>query len=106
MSTEYLRLDTAPGLRHPGNPICEACDVETTLEDDWLCPSCGTTWPAYSHEADPSDGTLYADWSGEELTGPVCPVEMAWQVAHFKGAERDKRVRVLIERHERPDDYV
>lgn len=98
--SDYLRLDSAPGLDHPGNPICQACDIETTLEDGWLCPSCGTSWSSDLLEGDPSDGTLYADWSGEELTGPICPVGEAWQVSHLRGADRDRRVQSLIDRLE------
>lgn len=82
MSDSYLRLAERPLLKHPGYPICDACDVEVELDDGWLCPEAAT---------------LYPDWSGEELTGPICPNALAWRVDHYSGAERDRRVLELIE---------
>ena len=87
-----MKLATASGLRHPGYPICDACDVEVVLDDGWLCPSCGTSWPAELLECDGDQGTLYPDWSGEELTGPVCPPDLAWRWAHLPPDERDARI--------------
>ena len=98
MSSDYLKLDAAPGLTHPGHPICDACEVEVELDDGWLCPSCGTAWPADQLECDGSDAALYKDWSGETLAGPACPVDLAWQVSHLRGPDRDQMVRKLTER--------
>ena len=99
MTDQYLRLAERPALRHPGYPTCDACDIETDHEDgDWLCPSCGTVWPGDNLEADAADATLYPDWSGETLTGPVCPNDLAWRVAGIgeDAEDRDRRVRRLI----------
>lgn len=77
---EYLRLAEKPGLNHPGYPTCDACGVETELGDgSWLCPSCGTTWSCDHMEADPEDATMYEEWSGEQLTGSVCPNDVAYR---------------------------
>lgn len=94
MSNEYMKLETAPSLHHPGYPSCGACAVETELEDGlWQCPSCGTTWPADRLEADPDEGELYEDWSGEELTGQTVPVDHAWLFALYRGEDRESRIK-------------
>jgi hypothetical protein len=98
MSNCYLKLASAPALRHPGYPTCEACDVETRLEDgDWMCESCGTVWPADDMEHPPENATLYEVWSGEELTGPTCPNDQAWRVTGYPPDERDAWIRKHIE---------
>ena len=95
-TNEYLKLESAPGLQHPGYPTCDACAVEVLLEDDWLCPSCGTIWPASNVEADPEDATLFEAWSGETLTGPTCPNDVAWRIpTGCKPEERDRHVERL-----------
>ncbi|MBC9927267.1 hypothetical protein [Leucobacter sp. cx-169] len=100
MADKFLRLERAPHLVHPGNPICGICKVNTTLDDgSWLCGSCGTTWPADDLEASSEQGCLYEYWAGEPLTGPVCPPELAAS-AHFyfmdkTPEERDHWVRVM-----------
>ncbi|MBB1034628.1 hypothetical protein G6031_09530 [Dietzia sp. CQ4] len=95
--SDYLRLAEAPALRHPGYPYCAACDVETRLEDgSWLCESCGTTWPADDMEHPPENAEMYPAWSGEELTGPICPNDVAWRFSHLPPDERDARVREHI----------
>ena len=97
MNNHYVRLDTKPELRHPGYPICGACDQETDHEDgQWLCPTCGTTWPGDDLEHPAENATLYADWAGEELTGPVCPVSLAWRWVHLPPDERDARIRAEV----------
>lgn len=90
----YIRLAERPGLMHPGYPICDACTVETDYEDgDWLCPSCGTCWPGDDMEAPPEKAQLYSEWSGEELTGPVCPNDEAWHIAGLTPKTRDQLIR-------------
>lgn len=97
MSDEYLRLAEKPGLNHPGYPICDACNVETTIDDaQWLCPSCGTVWPGDDMESDPSKAMTFPEWSGEELTGPVCPNDEAWRVSHLKHDEREEAVEMIL----------
>lgn len=89
----YLKLATAPALRHPGHPLCDACEMETSPDDgSWLCPGCGTTWPIDRLEDDGSSATLYEDWSGETLHEPVCPTDFAWQVAHLPPEDRARRI--------------
>lgn len=95
MSNEYIRLATAPALNHPGYPTCDACDVEVEFDDGWLCPSCGTAWPAGNVEAGSDEASLYPDWAGEDLTGPICPTDEAWRFAHLPPDERDARIRKL-----------
>lgn len=96
MPRTYLRLDKAPSLHHPGGPICGACLVETNLEDGWVCPSCGTSWPSDVVEDDGENAELYESWSGEELTGPTCPTDEAWRVSHLEDADRDAAVEKLL----------
>lgn len=99
MSREFLRLAEKPGLNHPGYPICDACNVETDFEDgDWECPSCGTLWPGDDMEADPEKATLYQEWAGEELEGPICPNEYAWLASKIDDPDqRDKRILELTQ---------
>lgn len=102
MSNDYIRLAAAPALHHPGYPICGACDQEVRLEDsEWMCESCGTTWPANNMEADAEDATLYPFWSGEALTGPVCPNAEAWRFAGLPPDDRDARIRAHLEASDR-----
>lgn len=97
-TNEYLKLAERPRLEHPGNPTCEACAVEVIWEDDWLCPSCGTTWSAENLEAGADDAQLFEEWSGETLTGPTCPNEYAWRIpTGAKPEERDRLVQKFIE---------
>lgn len=94
----YLRLEQAPALNHPGNPSCGACDEETSPDDgSWMCHSCGTTWPIGESEYAAGVGELYSSWSGKELTGPICPPDLAWQVSHLPPDERDQRIRQHLE---------
>lgn len=96
MSGTYLRLAEPPALRHPGYPICGACDIEVQHDGDgWLCPSCGTVWLVNTMEADASDAEMYPDWSGEDLTGPVCPNDEAWRFSHLPASERNARIEQL-----------
>lgn len=98
LSDDYLKLAEAPGLIHPGYPICDACDVETDPEgDQWLCPSCGTVWPGDNLEADASEAQMFDEWSGETLIGQVCPNDLAWRVSHLRDpSEREKSLSKLL----------
>lgn len=92
----YIRLAEKPGLEHPGYPLCGACAVEVDYDgDSWVCPSCGTSWDAENLEADPEDATMYDEWSGEELDGPIIPNEKAWRIGNLRGTERDAMVTRL-----------
>ena len=98
MSARYLRLEEAPRLIHPGNPSCGACRVEVGFDgEQWLCPSCGTSWPPEHLEADAKDAMLFPDWSGETLTGPVCPNDQAWLLALIPPDERDRRAQGIVD---------
>ena len=71
-----------------------ACEVELELlshrRDEWACPSCGTTWPFDADAGDEGD-------LAEGVTGPVCPNDMAWEVAGYEfPADRDKRLELLL----------
>lgn len=93
MSNQYTRLAEHPSLVHPGYPSCGACDREVDYEDGgWVCPSCGTCWPGDRVEDDGSSAQLYPEWSGETLTGPVCPLDLAWRVEHLPPDERDAAI--------------
>ena len=94
--SNYIRLSERPHLEHPGYPTCGACQVETDPEDGtWSCPSCGTIWDAKNLEADPEDATLYEEWAGEPLTGPIIPNDEAWRIGDLRGAERDTMITRL-----------
>lgn len=106
-ASEFLRLAEKPGLIHPGYPICDACNVETNHEDnDWLCPSCGTVWPGDDLEAPPEKATMYHEWSGVDLIGPICPNDQAWRVGGlYKHPEdRDRIVNRIIKEGKRDHD--
>lgn len=75
--SDYIKLAEAPTLtiRHPD---CDACHVEVESDGDgWLCPVCGTSWD-YNASED-QKGTLYEEWSGEELFSQLVPNDDAWQ---------------------------
>lgn len=95
-SNLYIKLEKAPELHHPGYPICGACGTEVELHDEWICPSCGTSWPSDNMEDDGSRATMFEDWAGEILTGPVCPNEFAWRVSDLEPDERDARIKKEI----------
>jgi len=95
---QYLRLQEAPRLMHPGNPSCGACTIVTDFDgDQWLCPGCGTAWPVENLESDGADAVMFPEWSGNEMTGPVCPNDQAWLFANTPAEERDERVRSHLE---------
>ena len=63
----YVKLAEAPTLTIR-NPECDACCIEVDGDGDgFVCPCCGTSWSYQDGEHTP--GTLYEDWSGEDLPG-------------------------------------
>ena len=85
--TEYIRL-TEPPQWCIQYPTCSACTTELDTDGDgWTCPTCGTSWDMDANDGD--TGTLYADWSGEEPTGP----EVASDDAHHWGYYREQMGR-------------
>lgn len=80
--TDYIRLAEPPRwcIQYP---TCSACDVELETDGDgWTCPCCGTTWSMDAGDGD--TGTLYADWSGEEATGPLVTSGDAWRWGDYR----------------------
>jgi predicted RNA-binding Zn-ribbon protein involved in translation (DUF1610 family) len=60
-----VRYAEAPELIHMA-PECGACGIGVTSDyDGWQCPTCGTTWDWNDYE---QRGTLYADWSGVDVS--------------------------------------
>lgn len=97
MTDRYVRLEEAPGLSHPGYPICDACHLETRWDDQaWICEGCGTAWPDDDMEHPPENAMMYEEWSGVELTGPVCPNDYAWLVAKLPPDERQSRIEEYL----------
>ncbi|HUX69179.1 MAG TPA: hypothetical protein VMV41_01585 [Cellulomonadaceae bacterium] len=91
--SDYLRLTEAPTWCI-SYPTCSVCCVDLEYDDDWMCPSCGTSWDSGSSDGD--TGTLYGDWAGEPATGPEVTEDEAWRISHLKGDARAatlKRVR-------------
>lgn len=87
----YIKLTEAPTLTIR-MPDCDACSVEVESDGDgWLCPVCGTSWPYDGSEDEP--GTLYEEWSGEDLEGPAVPNDDA----HHHGGkfEADRLQKIL-----------
>ncbi len=81
--TDYIRLAEAPQwVMH--YPTCSACDVDLEIEDDWYCPSCGTSWSQGAGDGDV--GELPETRLGEPLTGPVLTASEARQVAAYREA--------------------
>ena len=95
MSNYYMNLgDYIPGLRHPGYPTCDGCEVEVDGDGDgWLCPSCGTAWDGDNLEYGEGEGTRFEDWSGETRTGPIPPRYSAWCYSGMEPDERDRNIR-------------
>lgn len=91
--SEYIRLAAAPEwcIQYP---TCSACCVELDTDGDgWTCPVCGTQWDMYAGDGD--TGTLYADWAGEEPTGPVVTEDEARRWGDYH--DRLRRHRLLPE---------
>ena len=85
---DYIRLSEPP-IWCIQYPTCGTCcvDLETDC-DGWTCPVCGTAWPMSANDGDRGD--LYADWSGDEPTGPACTEDEAARWGDY---------HVLMERH-------
>lgn len=91
--SDYIRLAEAPALCIQ-YPTCSACCVDLEADGDgWTCPVCGTSWDMDASDGD--QGTLYANWSGVEATGPTVTEDeaRAWGDYH----ERMERHRILPE---------
>lgn len=73
-----IRYATAPMLSL-NYPDCASCIVEVeSTGDEWLCPSCETTWSYGNGDGD--TGQLYADWSGEDVSDiPLRTHAAGWQ---------------------------
>lgn len=85
----YIKLAEAPGLSL-NDPDCGTCGVSVDSDSDgYTCPVCGTSW-SYN-DGDGDTGTLYEDWSGEDLEDTVTTEEEAREAgwAHQR-RERDK----------------
>lgn len=92
--SDYIRLAEPPAwcLEYP---TCSACAVDLDTDGDgWTCPTCGTSWGMDAGDGD--RGTLYADWAGEEPTGPQVTQGDAWRWGDYH--ER-------MERHRRLPDF-
>lgn len=86
-ATPYLNLVSTPTLVQE----CSACGLEVdSTGDEWLCPSCGTTWN-YSDQ-DGTQGTLYRDETGELPGGPTVTEDEAWQIAHLHEPARSRQL--------------
>lgn len=99
--TDYIRLAEAPRwcIQYP---ICSACTVELDHDGDgWTCPVCGTSWDTDASDGD--TGTLYADWAGEEPSGPFVSEGDAyvWGSYH-KRLERHRLLPEFCPKPERP----
>ena len=78
----YIKLDHTPVLVLNYSD-CSSCLVSVESDGDgWICPSCGTGW-AYGDE-DGDEGTLYEEWSGEDLEGPTYSEDDLWFGRHLK----------------------
>lgn len=72
---DFIKLDKAPTLQLH-YPTCSACTIELEhTGDNWLCPSCGTSWSLSDGDDEP--GELYESWSGEHLDGPTLNEDQA-----------------------------
>ncbi len=102
MSDHDLRLAHRPARLHPGYPRCAACDAETGhTGDGWLCQSPGALWATDALDAIADEAALYAEWFGDDLTGPVCLNALTFRVPHpITVKERDDRVRAATAHHQ------
>ncbi len=97
--SDYIRLAEPPQwcIQYP---TCSACTVELDHDGDgWACPVCGSAWSSDANDGD--TGTLFADWAGEEATGPIVTEDQAriWGDYH----ERMERHRLLPEFCPKPE---
>ena len=78
----YVKLAEAPTwcIQYP---TCSACTVDLETDGDgWSCPNCGTQWDMDASDGD--SGTLYADYYGEEPTGPQVTEKEAADWGHYR----------------------
>lgn len=98
---DYIRLSEPPKwcIQYPQ---CSACVVDLEFDDEWTCPMCGTTWGADAGDGD--KGTLYAEWAGEDATGPAVSEDEAHHWGHYyEQAGRHERWPGLFAKPVRPD---
>lgn len=89
--TDYIQLSAPPQLCIQ-YPTCSACcvDLDNYGGDSWTCPVCGTSWDMNANDGD--TGILYADWSGEEPTGPHCTENDAHRWGHYHKRMEEHRL--------------
>lgn len=99
--SDYIRLSQPP-MWVINYPTCSACAVDLETEGDgWTCPSCGTSWSMDANDGD--RGTLYADWSGEDPTGPEVDEADAWRWGDYMARmERHRLLPDFCPKPERP----
>lgn len=88
--TDYTRLAKAP-MWCVQYPTCSACCIDLETDGDgWTCPGCGTQWDMDASDGD--RGELYADWAGEESTGPILtPGQAADRADYLERLGRHRR---------------
>jgi predicted RNA-binding Zn-ribbon protein involved in translation (DUF1610 family) len=99
--SDYIRLSEPPYwcIQYP---LCSACSVALETEGDgWTCPVCGTSWDMRANDGD--TGTLYAEWAGEEATGPIVPEADAYRWGdYYERLERHRRMPEFCPEPKRP----
>ena len=86
----FVKLTEPPALCVQ-YPTCSVCLVELENgSDGWACPNCGTQWDLGAGDGD--RGTLFADYYGEEPTGPAVTTNEAALIAAYREAmDRHRR---------------
>ena len=97
MPEPIVKFAEAPLLTRT-DPTCAACAVDVESDGDgYVCPTCGTSWP---YDADEDEhGTLYEEWSGEDLDIAVTDPDSAWQTTIAIDRERrETRLNAILKR--------
>lgn len=93
--SDYIKLVTAPRLSY-NYPDCGTCRVPVDYDGDQLvCPVCGTCWETSA--GDKEEGSLYEEWSGEALDGPVRNEEEARQEGRRQEVEARRKLMAEID---------
>jgi len=95
MTERPLRLETAPELVIK-YPECSACEIDLEPKPcaGWICPNCWTTWSDDAHDGDVGDLTDFS-FTDDDL---VCPNYEAWRLIDRPPEDRDRVIRLAIER--------